>query len=93
MEKIKCISREWLNPKTTFSSGGVSYPNEYYRVGVDGVKEISQNDLGCFNVYFETGEIISVTDVQYVEYLVPFETKEVTGDKPEFPKYRIGSHV
>lgn len=68
MEKIKCISREWLSPRTKFTSGEVSFPNEYYRVGDDVVKEILQNDSGSFNVYFETGEIISVTDVQYVEY-------------------------
>jgi hypothetical protein len=41
---------------------------EVYSVGNKGVAEISQNDSGCHNVEFETGEIISVTDVQYVEY-------------------------
>jgi len=68
MEKIKCISREWINPQTRFTSGAASFPNEYYTVGLWGVENISQNDLGSFNVYFETGVIISVTDVQYVEY-------------------------
>lgn len=64
MNKIKCISRSWLYPN---NKGGI-YTEECYTVGVMLVEEITQNDSGCFNVEFKGGEIISVTDVQYVEY-------------------------
>ncbi|APZ82909.1 hypothetical protein [Flavobacterium phage FL-1] len=83
-EEIRSISRSWIYPNTK----GSLYTEECYSVGIMGVSKISQNDFGSFNVIFETGEIISVTDVQYVEYITHFETVFSKGEKPEFPKDR-----
>lgn len=80
--KIKCISRYWLYPNGT----GVII-DKCYQVGVLNVNKIYQNELGSFNVEFKTGEIISVTDVQYVEYFSEEVVKE-NATRPEFPEDR-----
>ena len=61
---IKTISRDWLDPrkKIDFENGSV------YQVGNSNVSKIYINDNGSFNVVFDGGIIISLTDVNYVEY-------------------------
>lgn len=63
--KIKTISRNWLDPrkKIDFEHGQV------YQVGISDVIEISLNAEGSFNVHFNDGELLSLTDVNYVEYV------------------------
>lgn len=62
--EIKTISRDWLDPRKCidFENGQV------YQVGISDVSEISINEQGSFNVFFNGGELLSLTDVNYVEY-------------------------
>ena len=64
MNKIKCISRSWLYPN---NKGGI-YTEECYAVGVMGVTEIYENDIGSLTVEFGKEQFICVSDVKYVEY-------------------------
>lgn len=64
MNKIKTISRNWLDPRKK-----IDFENQQvYQIGISGVSEIYINEQGCFNVVFDTGQLLSLTDVNYVEY-------------------------
>lgn len=82
---IKKISRGWCMSYLEFS--------ETYTVGEAGVisikeQSVSTGGIRWFNIEKEECGKIEVTDAVYVEYFPSFETKEATGERPEFPKDR-----
>lgn len=63
MNKILVISREWLTPKTEFAD------QTRFVVGINGVSNIIKiDDFRCFQVEYDSGEVVWVTDVNYVRW-------------------------
>lgn len=80
MNKVLVISRQWLTPKTEFVD------ETKFEVGINGVSNIIKvDDFKCFQVAYESGEVVWVTDVNYVRWGYG-EKSEL--EKPEFPKDR-----
>lgn len=69
MEKIKCISRNWR-----FPTEPISEFEQAYEVGLSGVISIEAVEQ-CFCVYFKDGQTISLTDVNYVEWIKEIENE------------------
>lgn len=83
MNHILVISRQWLTPT------GEWIDENKIEVGKFGVTKIIKiDDFKCFQVEYESGEVVWVTDVNYIRWgeleKSELETEEICVEKPEF---------